>query len=150
MDAILNYANDTFIFDEKTTSSLGSSWSKQWDLRSQFTGYVWGCKENGIRVAGVVVRGISILKTKYETQEAICYRAEWEVNRWYTELLDWIADAIRWWKADAFRYNLDNSCSSYGGCGFTSVCKSQDEKPWLETYFVRKHWDPVTRQETLL
>jgi hypothetical protein len=150
MDAILSYAKDTFIFDEKTTSSLGPTWSRKWDLRSQFTGYCWGCREAGVRTAGVVVRGVSILKTKYETQEAICYRHDWEIDRWYMELLEWIADAIRWWKADRFRYNLDESCTSYGGCGFNSVCKSQDEKPWLETYFERRHWDPVTRQETLL
>jgi hypothetical protein len=150
MDAILNYAGDVFVFDEKTTSSLGSTWGRKWDLRSQFTGYCWGCRKAGIHAAGVVVRGVSILKTKYETQEAICYRADWEVDRWYKELLEWIADAITWWKEKRFRYNLDDSCTSYGGCGFSSVCKSENETPWLETYFERRHWDPVTREETKL
>lgn len=150
MDAILNYANDTFVFDEKTTSSLGSTWSRKWDLRSQFTGYVWGCRESGIRTAGVVVRGVSILKTTYGTAEAITYRPEWMVDRWYLELLEWISDAIRWWKTKGFRYNLDESCVSYGGCGFLSVCQSQNETPWLDTYFERRHWNPITREETKL
>lgn len=150
MDAILNYAGDVFIFDEKTTTSLGATWGRKWDLRSQFTGYCWGCREAGVRTGGVVVRGVSILKTKYETAEAISYRPEWMLDRWYTELLEWIADAIRWWKTGRFRYVLDDACTSYGGCGFSSVCQSENEAPWLDTYFVRKHWDPVTRKETLL
>jgi hypothetical protein len=150
MDSILNFAGDTFIFDEKTTGSLGKTWSQKWDLRAQFTGYVWGCREFGIRTAGVVVRGVSILKTQYETQEAICYRPDWQVDRWYTEALEWIGDAIRWWETGRFRYNLDESCASYGGCGFAIACKSQDETSWLETYFERRHWDPVTRIETKL
>ncbi len=148
MDAILNYAGDTFVFDEKTTGALGSSWGRKWDLRSQFTGYVWGCRQAGIHTAGVVVRGVSILKTKYDTAEAISYRPEWEVNRWYGELLEWISDAMRWWKSGRFRYTLDDACQSYGGCGFSSVCKSENEGPWLDTYFERRHWDPVTRLET--
>ena len=150
MDAILSFAGDVFIFDEKTTSYLGATWSQKWDLRAQFTGYCWGCREAGMRVAGAVVRGVSILKTKYETQEAICYRPEWQVDRWYGELLEWIAEAIRWWETGRFKYNLDESCTSYGGCGFAIACKSQDETPWLETYFERRHWDPITRLETKL
>lgn len=148
MDAIINYAGGVFICDEKTTTSLGASWSKQWDLRAQFTGYAWGCREAGIRVDGVVVRGISILKTKYETQAPISYRPEWQVDRWYAELLEWVEDMKICWKTGRWKYNLDHACADYGGCGFRNACLSQDEMPWLETYFERRHWDPITRTET--
>jgi len=151
MDAILETHGGTFIVDEKTASSLGPQWSRQWDLRSQFTGYKWGCRESGIRVDGVIVRGVSILKTKYETQQAISYRPDWVVDRWYDQLCsDWIPSMIRMWETNRFPYNLDHSCADFGGCPFRSACQSADETPWLSTYFVRKHWDPVTRIETLL
>ena len=150
MDAILNYAGGVFICDEKTATSLGASWSRQWDLRSQFTGYAWGTRQAGIRVDGVIVRGVSILKTKYDTQEAISYRPEWQVDRWYNELLDWVQDMLQCWQTGKYKYNMDHACADYGGCAFKSACSSQDEQPWLETYFVRKHWDPLTRMETLL
>ena len=150
MDALLNYAGGTFICDEKTTSSLGASWSRQWDLRSQFTGYAWGCRESGIRVDGAIVRGVSILKTKYDTQEAISYRPAWQLDRWFEELLGWVEEAIRCWQAGKWRHNLDHSCADYGGCAFRQACASQDETPWLETYFERRHWNPITREETPL
>lgn len=147
MDAIINYAGGVFICDEKTTTSLGASWSKQWDLRAQFTGYAWGCRTSGIKVDGVVVRGVSILKTKYETQAPISYRPEWQVDRWYAEMLEWVEDMLRWYATKRFKYNLDHACADYGGCGFRNACLSQDETPWLETYFERRRWDPITRTE---
>src|SRR5208282_3315991 len=48
MDAILSFAGGALITDDETTSSLGPTWSRQWDLRSQFTGYCWGAQRNGI------------------------------------------------------------------------------------------------------
>jgi hypothetical protein len=150
MDAILNFAGGVFIFDEKTTTSLGATWSRQWDLRSQFTGYCWGAERAGIKVDGAVVRGVSILKTKYDTQEAISYRPEWQVERWLADTLSWIEIAIEMWKKDRWLFNLDHACTEYGGCAFRQACLSQDEKPWLETYFERRFWNPITREETLL
>lgn len=150
LDAILNFAGGVFMCDEKTTTSLGATWSRQWDLRAQFTGYAWGCRQAGIRVDGAIVRGVSILKTKYDTQEAITYRPEWQVDRWFDELLFWISEAIRCWDNGKWQYNLDHACSDFGGCAFRPACLSKDETPWLETYFERRRWDPVTRIETRL
>lgn len=55
------------IEDDKTASSLGEQWGKQWELDSSFTGYRWAMKEqHGIDTDAVLVRGISILKPKYK------------------------------------------------------------------------------------
>ena len=150
MDALCSYAGGTFIVDEKTTTQLGASWSRQWDLRSQFTGYAWGCREAGIRVDGALVRGVSILKTKYDTQQAITYRPEWQVQRWFEETLEVVEEMIKAWKSGHFRHDLDHACAEFGGCKFRQICLSQDPQPWLEQYFEMKRWDPVTRTETKL
>lgn len=149
MDAILNYAGSVLLTDEKTASSLGATWSRQWDLRAQFTGYTWGCLQNGIKVDGALIRGVSILKTKYETQQAITYRPQWQIDRWFVEANEWISDCITMWKRKYYRHNLGEACSSFGGCSFKQICQSQDTRSWLETYFEQRHWDPVARQETL-
>ena len=150
MDAIISYAGGTYICDEKTTSQLGSTWSRQWDLRAQFTGYAWGAEKSGVKVDGAIVRGVSILKTKYETQQAISYRPSWQVERWYTELIGWIGDIQRCWETGKWRHNLDHACGDYGGCAFRQCCASQDESSWLDTYFQRRHWNPLLRVETVL
>lgn len=156
MDAITNYAGGVFVTDEKTTKYLGDEWGGKWHLRSQFTGYCWGAKRSGLHVDGVLVRGISILKTKCDTQQAISYRPQWQVDRWYDELLTQLSDMITAWHRMrsgakvAFYFNLDDGCTTYGKCPFTTVCQSQDQMPWLKQSFERKIWNPVTREETLI
>jgi hypothetical protein len=150
MDAILNYAGGRYITDEKTTSQLGASWSRQWDLRSQFTGYAWGARQIGIKVDGALVRGVSILKTKYDTQQAISYRPDWVIDRWYEEMLWWVEQMITAYKTNRWIHNFDHACAEYGGCQFREACSSQDETPWLETYFEKREWNPLLRIETKL
>jgi hypothetical protein len=147
MDAILNYAGGVYICDEKTTTQLGPTWARQWDLRAQFTGYAWACHRAGIRVDGAIVRGVSILKSRYDTAMAVMQRPEWQITRWYEELLMWIERWMEDWKRGKYLHNFDHACGDYGGCAFRSACLSQDEKPWLETYFERRYWDPILRVE---
>jgi len=150
MDAILNYAGGHYITDEKTTTQLGASWSRQWDLRSQFTGYAWGAGRIGIKVDGALIRGVSILKTKYDTQQAISYRPEWQIDRWYYEMLWYVEQLVKAYQSGIWVHNLDHACAEYGGCQFREACSSQDETPWLETYFERREWNPLLRIETKL
>lgn len=147
MDMVGSYQGGLFGFDEKTASQLGASWSKQWDLRSQFTGYTWACRRNGLNVQGIVVRGVSILKTKYDTQECIAYRGDWEVDRWLTQTKRDIRRMIQCWEAGWWDYNLDHSCADYGGCQFMQICKSPEPESWLPMYFDRRVWDPLAREE---
>lgn len=149
-DMVCDFAGARYILDDKTTSSLGASWSRQWDLRSQFTGYCWAAAQHGFPVTGVLVRGVSILKTKYDTAQAITYRPQWMIDRWLGQVGRDIARAHEMWESGVWDLNLDHACSEYGGCTFTQCCTSADPTPWLETYFERRKWDPLTRTETLL
>lgn len=146
-DMIADFAGGIYVFDEKTASQLGPSWGRQWDLRSQFTGYCWACRQDGIQAAGVIVRGVSILKTKYDTQQAITYRAEWEVDRWHAQTLRDIERMLKCWKDGYWDFSLDHACAEYGGCSLTQVCKSQSPESWLDTYYEKRVWDPLARRQ---
>lgn len=149
MDMICEFAGGWFGEDDKTTSQLGASWSKQWDLRSQFTGYCWGAAKAGFPLSGFLVRGVSILKTKYETQQAITYRPQWMIDRWYEQLMRDVKRMKEMWASDIWDMSLDHACAEYGGCPYRQPCLSQDPAPWLEGSFERRKWDPVARTETL-
>lgn len=159
MDAITAFASGHFVTDEKTATSLGPSWARQWDLRSQFTGYCWATREHGIRCDGVLVRGISILKTKYDTQQAVSYRPDWQIDRWYANMLVVVQRLIDEYVAlcksgvlseTLFEHNLDDACTSYGNCAFYDACRSEDATSWLVTNFQRKKWNPLLRTETVI
>ena len=161
-DMVASFAGGTYCFDEKTTSQLGAKWSDQWDLRSQFTSYCWAGRRLGVPTQGAIVRGVSILKTKYETAQAITYRADWELDRWeelmyrqlrkmldcycqqeYDQDLD--GSCVR--GGNPWDRNTDSACNDYGGCAFRKVCKAKNPYEVLTQDFVRRVWDPVSHRE---
>jgi len=147
-DMIAEAYGGVYIYDEKTTSSLGPSWARQWEMRSQFTGYCWAARESGLNPQGVCVRGVSILKTKYDTQQVLTYRSPYEIDRWLDQTCRDIERMIECWKSGWWDYDLDHACSEYGGCALQTVCKSSDPEAWLKQYFVPRVWDPLAREET--
>jgi hypothetical protein len=150
MDMVVDFAGARYGLDDKTTSSLGASWSKQWELRAQFTGYCWGAAQAGIPLAGFLVRGVSILKTRYDTQQALTYRPAWMIERWYEQLLRDTARMKECWETEHWDYALDEACMAYGGCPFRGVCLSREPDVWLRAGFQRRRWNPVTRAEELV
>lgn len=150
LDMAVNYAGGIYGEDDKTTSSLGASWSKQWDLRSQFTGYCWGLGKIGTPLTGFLVRGISILKTKYDHQMAITYRPAWMIDQWEEMTHRTVQDMLRDWEQQYWRPDFDHACTDYGGCSFRQSCLSPEPQSWLDTYFQRRSWNPLTREEIVL
>jgi hypothetical protein len=149
-DMICDYAGGLYGEDDKTTSSLGPTWARTWDLRSQFTAYCWGAKRLGIPLEGFLVRGVSILKTKYDTQQAITYRPAWMIDHWYNQVHELVARMIQYWESANWAWAMDDACNAYGGCEFRQYCLMQPDKKVnvLQTNFTRRRWDPVLRVET--
>lgn len=152
-DQLCNFQGGVYGEDDKTTSQLGASWARKWDLRSQFTGYCWGAKQHKLPIMGFLVRGVSILKRGYDTQQAITYRQTWQIDEWYENLVfDVVPRMIQMWESERWPLALNDSCEAYGGCPQRQVCLAEpgERISWLETKFERRHWDPVTRKETKL
>lgn len=146
-DAIMHFAGGVYVVDEKTTSSLGASWGRQWEMRSQFTGYNWAARRAGLETAGSIVRGVSILKTKYDTLQHVTYRAPFEIERWEHQVIRDLQRMKECWEAGWWDYNLDHACGEYGGCSLLQVCKSPEPDNWLNTYFEQRVWSPLDRKE---
>lgn len=142
-DMLANYADSIYVEDDKTTSQLGASWANQWKLRSQFTGYCWGARQFGYKVAGAIVRGVSILKRDYGNAEAIVYRPDWLVDRWYAQLVRDLHRAVDCWREGVWDQNFADGCASYGSCPYVRLCESQDPTVWMNSPSYKfKLWDP--------
>jgi len=136
-----------FVVDEKTTKQLGATWAKQWGLRSQFMGYVWGARKFNHPVVGAIVRGVSILKRSFGHAEAIVYFPEWMLNRWYEQIHIKLFALINAWKSGHWTYNFSTMCSSYGGCPYRMLCESEHPERWLDPYYEVSPWDPMKLRE---
>ncbi len=124
-------------------SQLGPTWSAKWRLRAQLTGYYWAAKQFGYPVQGVIVRGICILKRDITHQMVIEQRPNWDLDRWLAQLIRDAKRMIRCWEEDYWDYNLDDTCNSYGGCPYTTLCTSPNPEQWEATHYTKSVWSPL-------
>lgn len=141
---MLGQRNDGTIWgvDEKTASKLGDSWVNSWALDSQMTSYVWGAREYGHRIEGMIVRGISILKTSYGHAQSLQKRTDWEVQRWYNQLLRDVRAMIQCWHDGYYDYDLADGCKNYGGCMYREACKMKNPDIVLNADFEYNPHEP--------
>jgi hypothetical protein len=171
-DFIPNMGGLLGIADDKSASSLGASWAKQWELDSQFSQYAWARREQGHAVEYILVRGISILKPKWteivdpagtETNkkgqpirreynraesfghaQALVYRPQWMVDRWLAQLQRDVKRMVSAYVNDEWDFALHKgACEAYGGCTFRSLCTTQDPERWVPVNFVERVWNPL-------
>lgn len=135
-----------WVVDEKTATQLGDSWASQFDLDSQFTGYVAAARYHLRKpVAGAVIRGVGLLKTKITHQEAMLHRSQWVIDRWWDQLHKDLRRMVRSYCDWDFDMALTKSaCGAYGGCTFKILCESQEPRKWLNQYRIRL-WDPLAK-----
>lgn len=144
-DMLGEYIRRPCVRDEKTTgSSIGQSWADQWNLRNQFIGYTWACRELGIDLDTVIVRGIAIQKTQIVHAEAIKVYSDALRARWLEQLRRDLWRIRKAWDDDYWDFNLADACSAYGGCPFATACSAPDPTPWLENFAIR-HWNPLNK-----
>lgn len=134
------------LMDEKTTSMMGASWSRQWDLRGQFLGYCWAAQQLGYPISTVIVRGIAIQKTQHQFAQLPVQVPSYLIDRWHRELLKSIQRIIDLWSMDDWPYVFGDACSSYGGCAFMDLCKADDPSKWISNYEERT-WSPIAKGE---
>lgn len=142
-DALMEMGGGIYVYDDKTTGSMGPTWAKQWDLRAQFTGYVWGAHQTGIPIAGVIIRGACIQKTGIKLVPAITSRPQWHIDRWYEDLLINVERMVNDYKNNRFGYNLDYGCIMYGECTYKPLCEVQDPIPWMSQDYTARTWEPI-------
>lgn len=133
---------NVFVVDEKTASALGQSWVDGWKLDAQFTGYCFGARQFGVPVSGAIIRGISILKTKYGHEQSIQARPQFMIDRWYAQLLRDIRRMIAMWQEGYFDHSYGAGCKMYGKCQFVDVCAAENQERWLHADFEQRVYQP--------
>lgn len=146
-DMLGSKAGRPVVRDEKTSGrSASGEWSEQWDLRSQFIGYTWACREAGLDLDSVVVRGIAILVKDIKHAEAEKVYSDFMRARWLEQVRRDLWRLRRSYDEGYFDYNLGDACTSYGNCCFATACGAPDDQQaaWLSNFVVR-HWNPLQK-----
>lgn len=147
---MLGLFQDTlYVVDEKTTSRLGPSWSKNWEHDSQFLGYTWASRMYGYPTVGALIRGVCMLSNRVEHIQVPYSYPDFLIERWYNQLLWDIQDMVVAWNSKRFRFAMHKGLSACSSCSYLNVCTSSQPEKVLETQFVQHRWDPLTRGEPL-
>jgi len=66
------------------------------------------------------------------------------IARWYAQLSQTISTLTECWQSELWDYNFGDSCSSYGGCAYTTLCTAKEPEPWFSNYEVEV-WNPLVK-----
>lgn len=145
-----------WVVDEKTTGEMGDAWVNQWMLDSQQTGYCWAARKQldeagmgDLVIAGALINGVAIRSLSneqpYEHRGLFLARQQWEVDRWYRQLLK---DVTRWKQAYVAQDHdqvLDHACALYNNpCVYAPLCKSANPA-MLEPNYKVMFWNPMAK-----
>lgn len=135
------------VMDEKTTKALGQNWSKSWGMRGQFIGYCYGAQHYGYNISRAVVRGIAILKTKYNHIQVIEEYPQWQIDRWWATMNKKLARLVQRWEEQDWNHSYGDACTSYGGCPFMPLCVVETPENDFSSY-QRRVWNPLEKDPT--
>ncbi len=147
-DMLGEYMGMPIVEDDKTSGAGHyANWAEKWDLRSQFIGYTWACRELGIDVDSVAVRGVGIQMTQIAHAEAIKVYSHHLRSIWLEQLRRDLTRLVKCWNEGYFDYDFGDACTSFNNCMFMQPCQSPNPEPWLKTFDVRR-WNPTAADPT--
>ena len=140
--------------DEKTGGNLSDAWANQWTMNSQITGYCWAIQklliasEIDLPFGGVEVRGVGIGKTQFSHVPLQITRMQWEIDRWYKQM---VLDIKRWTGIHLYGLHsmaLGHACATYNApCAYQKLCKAHDPEYLIEGNYEVRHWNPLEKQK---
>lgn len=128
LDRVIVYADALWIQDQKTTGgSLGPHYFEDWNLATQMFNYSFaGQMIFGESISGVMIDAMQIGANFSRFARQPIYKTRGQLDEWYDEAMQHIADARRATRERAFPRRL-SSCTNYGGCAFASICSRPRE-----------------------
>jgi hypothetical protein len=143
-DGLVDFSNNIYVLEHKSTSQLGSYYFNQFKPNNQVTGYVWGAgKLSGQRVGGAIINAIGVYKsgtTKFERQ--ITTRSAHDIAEWLNNLQK-SCELIRACERAQYWPMFTGSCTMYGACEYHSVHvlgSPTEREKLLEQDYVREEW----------
>jgi hypothetical protein len=114
-------------------------------MRGQFVGYAWGAGQLGIQIDGSLVRGISILKTKYDSAQVPVHQPRWKIDEWLEATCRKLEAQIAMFNAGHSIPAFGEPCNEYGGCEFKQPCMVKDHEAWMRANYDARNWNPLER-----
>ena len=128
IDGIIQWDNQYWALDHKTSSMKGPTFWKDFELSQQMIGYTWAASQLlGQRITGVVINGLFCRKpskagtpTEFERQR-FAY-PDYMLQEWHQNTLTLVSDFLGHYSRSFFPKQTKWCCGKYGLCSYHSVC----------------------------
>lgn len=160
IDRVIKVGGSYYVEDHKTTSVLGATYFRGYDLSSQMLGYAWLVQQFiGKPIAGARINAYGILKSEDRFERQTVPFSQVRLKEWATKTVPrWMAAIIRVtdeWREHLLKTGEDDpsfwvmnhaSCSGkYGMCEYASVCSLPEHvrERFLVQNFTYNPWNPL-------
>lgn len=147
IDRLVNYHNNLFIQDQKTTgSTVAPYYFEKFAPDTQMSGYAYaGSIIFQMPVKGVIIDAAQIAVGFSRFERGFTFRTPAQLEEWRTDSLEHIANIRTYTQTGYFPQNR-SSCDKFGGCAFRGVCARSPEvrRNFLEADFEQtRKWNPL-------
>lgn len=146
-DMVGNFNGMIYTDDEKTCSSMGEGWARQFDMRGQFMGYNWAARQHGFPVVGTIVRGIKLIKSGQDFAETIVMHSEAMLAQWYGQTVRDMQRMVQLWREGIWDMNFADSCQSFSGCPFARLDQTPSPEGYFDVYYQENTWNPLNKED---
>lgn len=154
LDLILRTGmNELYMMDHKSTSMMGPSYFKEFEMSSQFKGYSWAMEQLlGQPVRGCIINGLGIRKPtktgkKLEFQRKTVDILPEQIEEWKHNTIHNVTSFIEQTIAGFLPQNTKWCIGKYGACQYFDVCTlPQTQRPLMlaTNDFKDVTWNPLT------
>lgn len=141
-DAIVEWNDEIYVFERKTTSRLGITFFKKFRLDYQIDIYCLACRELVGKCAGAIIDAVRVCKPKAKTEadlvRDIVGRTDKDLDTAKEEIISIVSDMRR-----AHIYKNKLSCYTWGGCEFLPICESHENPKVIRDFYKESSWNPM-------
>lgn len=152
IDQVVTHQDRLYGLDHKTTSMMGPTYFKEFDMSSQMVAYKWAIEElTGRKITGFIINALGMRKPtktgkKLEFQRYTVHTSDESVTEWKRDAMShistYLSDCIEGYTPKGTKWCV----GKYGACEFFDVCTlPHDQRPiMLATNNYRNvTWDPL-------
>ena len=149
-DAIIEWNDEIYVFERKTTSRLGITFFKKFRLDYQIDIYCLACRELVGRCAGAIIDAVRVCKPKAKMDvdlvRDIVGRSDRDLDDAQEEIIGIISDM----RSTKLFYKNKLSCYTWGGCEFLPVCESHENPKIIRDFYKEVIWNPMKGVEEVV
>ena len=149
-DAIIDWNDEIYVFERKTTSRLGITFFKKFRLDYQIDIYCLACRELMGSCAGAVIDAVRVCKPKAKMDtdlvRDVVGRTDADLNGAQEEIIMIVNDM----RSTTNFYKNKLSCYAWGGCEFLPICESGENPKVIRDFYREMIWNPMRGVEEVV